>query len=129
MQSCYSGRPVADPIFHQNAVNPRPLNSPKLSFFRKNTPQGYLAAQTVFVKHSFQDPRMISNINLLPKQSSNMKIQFKQDSSFRIQTGVFAVGYRGKGTQLYLEYFSSKSFKSPLSKNNFVALLYSFSFI
>ena len=58
-----------------------------------------------------------------------MKIQFKQDSSFRIQTGVFAVGYRGKGTQLYLEYFSSKSFKSPLSKNNFVALLYSFSVI
>ena len=58
-----------------------------------------------------------------------MKILFKQDSSFWIQTGVFAVGYRVKVTQLYLEYFSSKSFKSPLSKNNFEVLPSSFSSI
>ena len=70
------------------------LVSPKLLFLgtqRKGTLQSKLRILT-----NLQDPYLstTSNVNLLTRQSSNMKILFKRDSSSWTQTGVSTSGDR-----------------------------------
>ena len=87
-------------------------SSSKLSFFHKNTQQGYFVQPKLWILTNLQYQYLsaTTNVNLSPTLSLNIKILFKCDISSCAQTGITAVGDRASP----IHYRINKSFKPPL---------------